>query len=432
MSGPAPAFLSAFAGEPSLQGGPPWLAQLRAEGLARFGEVGLPTPRLEDWKYTSLAPLAQVPFVPGPSRPDATQAQVEALAGGLDGPQLVFVNGRVSGALSRWTDSSRAVLTPFGQVAGERGERLRARLGRDVALGTQPMAALNTALFGEGALVEIHPGAEPPPIHVVFLSSASQPVAAFPRLLVLAGEGCRVTVLLSFVGSGSARSLTDAVVELDVGARADVTVYTNQQEPENAAHASLLQVSQAQDSRFASHVFALGGAVARDEVRVRMNGAGCACTLNGLYLATGSQHLDQHTLIDHAQPRCSSRELYKGVLDGSAHGVFTGRVLVRPDAQKTDSTQTNKNLLLSEHAQVDSRPQLEIFADDVKCTHGSAVGQIDEAALFYLRSRGIDRASARGLLTAAFVSEVVDAVKWPALQLRLQERVASRLGRAWA
>jgi Fe-S cluster assembly protein SufD len=408
------------------------LAQLRAEGLARFGEVGLPTPKLEDWKYTSLAPLAQVPFVPGPSRPDATQAQVEALAGGLDGPQLVFVNGRVSGALSRWTESSRAVLTPFGQVAGERGELLQARLGRDVALGTQPMAALNTALFGEGALVEIHPGAEPPPIHVVFLSSASQPVAAFPRLLVLAGEGCRATVLLSFVGSGSVRSFTDAVVELDVGARAEVTVYTNQQEPENAAHASLLQVSQAQDIRFASHVFALGGAVARDEVRVRMNGTGCACTLNGLYLATGSQHLDQHTLIDHAQPRCSSRELYKGVLDGTAHGVFTGRVLVRPDAQKTDATQTNKNLLLSEHAQVDSRPQLEIFADDVKCTHGSAVGQIDEAALFYLRSRGIDRASARGLLTAAFVSEVVDAVKWPALKLRVQERVASRLGRVWA
>jgi Fe-S cluster assembly protein SufD len=400
--------------------------------MARFTEVGLPTPRLEDWKYTSLAPLAQVPFAPGPARPDASRAQLAALAGTVDGPQLVFVNGRFSAELTDWTDSSRAAMVPFGQVDREREELLRTRLGRDVALGSQPMAALNTALIGEGALVEIRPGAEPAPIHVVFLTAASQPVASFPRVLVLAGEGCRATLLVSFVGSGSARSFTDSVVELDVGPRADVTVYTLQQEPENAAHASLLQVSQGQDSRFASHVFALGGAVARDEIRVRMNAAGCACTLNGLYLGSDSQHLDQHTLIDHVQPRCSSRELYKGVLDGSAHGVFTGRVLVRPDAQKTDAQQTNKNLLLSDHAQVDSRPQLEIFADDVKCTHGSATGQIDEAALFYLRSRGIDRASARGLLTAAFVSEVVDAVSWPALRLRIQERVASRLGRVWA
>jgi Fe-S cluster assembly protein SufD len=417
-----PAFVSALA---SRSGPPGWWAARRSEAMDAFAAVGLPTPKLEDWKYTSLAPLQALGFGAGPA--SATRAQVEALAGANDSPQFVFVNGRPSAELSRWGKSAGLSARLFSAGDGHLDQASRA-LGAQVTLAAEPMAALNTALFEDGVAIELAPEAKPGLLHLVYLNAAADPVAAFPRVVLLVGAGADVTVLQSFVGAGGARSLTDAVVEVELGTGARLTVYTLQRQPDDAAHVAHLYVRQAANSHFASHALALGSALARDEVRVRFDGEGSSCTLNGLYLGTGTQHLDQHTLIDHAHPRCTSRELYKGVLRGQAHGVFTGRVIVREDAQKTDSSQTHKNLLLSDSALVDARPQLEIFADDVKCTHGSAVGQLDEAALFYLRSRGLDLESARRLLTEAFVSEVFDAMPNPVLRLKARELAAGHWG----
>jgi Fe-S cluster assembly protein SufD len=423
-----PAFISTLAGRAELQGAPAWLGALRAQAMARFEKVGFPTPKLEDWKYTNLAPLGRVPFAAA-GEAGITRAHVEALANAWDGPQLVFVNGRLSSALSSWTPPRGLSMTPFAQAL-ERGDAtLESHLGRHVSLDQQPLAALNTALASDGALLEVAEGAKAGLVHLVFLTGANAPVAAFPRVLILASAGSELAVLQTFVGSGGERSFTSAVTEVELGEGTSVTAYTLQRQPDAAAHVGLIQVSQARGSRFSSVSLALGAALARDEVRVRLDGEGASCSLSGLYVGTGTQHLDQHTLIDHAKPSCTSRELYKGLLDDQSHGVFTGRVVVREDAQKTDSAQTNKNLLLSNAAQVDTRPQLEILADDVKCTHGSAVGQIDEDELFYLRSRGIDLLSARGLLTWAFASEVLDAIAHPALQLRARELVAGRLRR---
>jgi len=423
-----PAFVRAFGGDPAFA--PPWMQALRGKALAHFEQVGLPTQKLEDWKFTSFASVGGVAFEPGPLKHGVTRAHVEALANAWDSLGVVFVNGRLTNELCEWRTAEGVQLLSFEDA--NRQPALEQGLGLGVALDRQPLAALNTALATDGAVIRIEPGARPRPIHVVYVTSSAKPVAAFPRVYIDAAEGSQASIVQAYVGTGGEKSFTDAVVEVRLGPGAALDLYTQQREPANASHAALVQVNQAAQSRFGSYLLSLGAQLARDEVRVRMEGEGSSCTLHGLYLGAGTQHLDQHTVIEHASPRCTSRELYKGVLDEHAHGVFTGRIWVHAGAQKTDSTQTNKNLLLSDHAQVDTRPQLEIFADDVKCTHGSAVGQLDEAALFYLRSRGIPYAQARGLLTSAFVGEVLDALPLEPLRLRTRELVAGKLGRALA
>jgi len=266
------------------------------------------------------------------------------------------------------------------------------------------------------------------PIHLLFVSSApGNATLSQPRNLIVLGAGSQATVVETYAGLSDEVYFTNVVTEIVLGDNASLDHYKLQEEGARAFHIALTQVHHGRESRFTSHSIALGAALARNDVRALFATEGSECTLNGLYMATGKQHLDNRTLIDHQSPRCTSRELYKGVLDGQSRGVFSGRVLVRHDAQKTDASQTNKNLLLSDEALVDTKPQLEIFADDVKCAHGAAVGQLDEDALFYLRSRGIGQEAAKSLLTYAFASEMVNLIPLAPLRSRVRELVTSRL-----
>ena len=414
------------------RGGADPMPALREAAFARFAELGLPTTESEDWKYTSLAALAEMGFGPAEAKSDIG----EELLRGLWTPpadgfiQVVFVDGHHRPELSSPAWSSGGSFIGSLRAALAQNRDLVAReLARHADFRRDALTALNTAFIEDGAFIHLPAGAAPQsPIHLLFLSTASRgPTLSHPRNLIVAGRGSQAMVVETYAGPPEATYLTNAVTEvvLDEGARLDH--YKVQQESERAFHIALLQVSQGRDSRFTSHSLALGAALARNDVRALFAAEGSECTLNGLYMADGKQHLDNRTLIDHKSPRCTSRELYKGVLDGHSRGVFSGRVLVREDAQKTDARQINKNLLLSEGAVVDTKPQLEIFADDVKCAHGAAVGELDEDALFYLRSRGLGRESAKSLLTYAFASEMVDLIPLAPLRTRVRELVTSRL-----
>lgn len=409
---------------------PLWLRSFREQGLAQLARQGFPTPRSEDWKYTDVAPIVSRPFAPAGDGVKADlNARVEQLA--LPGPRLVFVDGRFVPVLSS-LDGLYAGVTvkPLRDAVREDAEALEAVLGQRARSEAHPFVALNAALLDEGAFVQVRPGAVAPgPVQLIFLSSGANasPVLASPRVVVVAGANSEAALVELYAGAEGGASFTNAVTEVVLGENARLHHYKLQVEPDAAFHVAGLYAEQARDSRLASHAFALGGALARNEVHSAFAGEGGECLLNGLYVGHGSQHLDNRTELDHAVPRCTSRELYKGVLDDRARGTFHGRVLVRKDAQRTDASQTNRNLLLSEQALVDTRPQLEIFADDVKCAHGAAVGRLDEQALFYLRARGIPRIQAEQLLTYAFASELVGAVTLEPLRARVEQFVAARL-----
>lgn len=409
---------------------PQWLRTFREQGLAELSRRGFPTTKNEDWKYTDVAPIVSRPFAPVAelSRVEL-KARVEQIA--LPGPRLVFVDGRHSPELSSLAGLVAGVtVKPLRQAVRENADALAAVLGRRARMEANPFIALNAALLDTGALVQVRPGAvAPSPVQLLFLSSGAKaaPVLASPRVVVVAGANSEAALVELYAGVEGGPSFTNAVTEVVLGENARLHHYKLQAEPDAALHVASLHAEQARDSRLASHAFALGGALARNEVASVFAGEGGECVLNGLYMGRGTQHLDNHTDLDHAVPRCTSRELYKGVLDGRSRGSFHGRVLVRVDAQRTDASQTNRNLLLSEEALVDTRPQLEILADDVKCAHGAAVGRLDEQALFYLRARGIPKAEAERLLTYAFASEVVEAVPFEPLRARVEQLLAARL-----
>ncbi len=409
---------------------PLWLRSFREQGLSELSRRGFPTTRNEDWKYTDVAPIVSRPFAPVAAVSKVElKARVEQLA--LPGPRLVFVDGRHSPELSSLAGLFAGVtVKPLRQAMREDADALAAVLGRRARSEANPFIALNAALLDEGAFVQVRPGAvAPSPVQLVFLSSGadSAPVLSSPRVVVVSGANSEAALVELYAGVEGGASFTNAVTEVVLGENARLHHYKLQVEPDAAFHVASLHAEQARDSRLASHVFALGGALARNEVSSVFAGEGGECVLNGLYVGRGTQHLDNRTDLDHAVPRCTSRELYKGVLDGRSRGTFHGRVLVRADAQRTDASQTNRNLLLSEEALVDTRPQLEILADDVKCAHGAAVGRLDEQALFYLRARGIPKAEAERLLTYAFASEVVGAVTLEPLRARVEQLLAARL-----
>jgi len=267
------------------------------------------------------------------------------------------------------------------------------------------------------------------PIHVVYLSvPGAAPTISHPRTLLVAERGSRATVIEDFVSLGAGTAFTNAVSEVVLGEGAAVEHVSLQREHEDAAHLATLRVTLARDSRYKAHGISLGGSLTRNDVRAVLDGPGSDCELNGFYVASGRQHVDNHTTIDHARPHGTSREYYKGVLDDRARGVFAGKVIVRPDAQKTSAQQTNKNLLLSADAEIDSKPQLEIFADDVKCGHGGTVGRLDEASLFYLRSRGIGESTARSILIRGFANEVVDRIGAEDVRAQIEGIVRERFG----
>ncbi|MCP3139150.1 Fe-S cluster assembly protein SufD [Pyxidicoccus xibeiensis] len=413
---------------------PAWLRRVRAEGLAQLEKQGLPTTRDEAWKYTNLAPLAEGTFIPAAEARGA--GDLAAVVEGLalpGGPRLVFVDGRLAPELSSVAGLPRGLtLKPLRDAVREDGELLESMLGQRAPAGEHAFTALNAALLDDGALLRLAPGTvSEVPVQLVFLTRGDAPVLASPRILVLAGENSEATLVETYAGvaggSGPGATFTNAVTEVTLEDNASLHHYKLQAESDAAVHVAGLHARQGRDSRFASHAFSFGGVLAHNEVHSAFAGEGGDATLNGLYVGRGSQHLDNRTALDHAAPRCTSRELYKGVLDDRSRGTFHGLIRVRQDAQRTDSRQQNRNLLLSESAQADTRPQLEILADDVKCAHGAAVGRLDAQALFYLRSRGIPRAEAEWLLTFAFAREVVEAVPQAAVRARVEGLLALKL-----
>lgn len=408
-------------------GGPSWLGPVRRAAIARFAERGWPTTRDEDWRYTNLAALAAVSFQPAPDL-EGTRLPAEVLErlaiGGRDWPRLVFVDGRYSSRLSsvpampgggRVVSLAEALTTDPGL--------LEAHLARDGGV----FADLNAAFLQDGALVHLPAGARVErPIELLFVAT-SPGVLAQPRTVIEAGPHSQVSVVERYVGLTGEAYFTNTVTGIAAGPGATVNHYAVQEQGAEAFHVATIHASLERDSAVTGCGVTFGGRLVRTTLAMTLAGSGARGTLRGLYVIDGRQHVDNHVTVDHAVPRGSSRQLYKGVLDDQARAVFNGRILVRPDAQKTDATQTNKHLLLSDGVEVDSKPQLEIFADDVKCTHGAAEGQPAPEALFYLRSRGLEEATARGLLTYGFAREVLEHVSIEPLRAHLDHVLTARL-----
>ena len=413
--------------------GPSWLREERRRAIDRFAEHGLPTTRDEEWKYTSLAPLAAVrlDLVDDAAEVPADDVLAPYLIGDASWTRLVFVNGRYVAKLSTLQP------LPSGAHAGSLADALitdaelvRTHLAAAPVRSSDPFGDLNTAFWADGAFVHVPAGVElDAPIQLLFATTTEGgPGAVHPRNVVALDRASRVSLVETYVTLGPAPAyLQNAVTDAVLAPGATLTHQRVVLEAARAVHVGRMRLRQERDSRVDSWALVLGGRLVRSEMDIELLDAGAECALSGLVVAGGEQHADIHTVVDHAAPRATSRQLYKGVLDGRARGVFSGRVVVRPGAQGTDAHQTNKNLLLSDTVEVDSKPQLEIFADDVKCSHGAADGQLGEDAIFYLESRGIDEAAARSMLTRAFANEVLDRIPNEPVRRWGMDLVAGRL-----
>jgi Fe-S cluster assembly protein SufD len=424
----------AFVQEFEARAGPEWLEPIRRGAMQRFARTGFPSARDEEWRFTPVAPIAQGTWRPASA--GAGQVTREQLApfvfGHADWTNLVFVNGVYTEALSSAGSLPAGVLvSSLAEALRLDGALLEAHLTRHAPIEGSPFTALNTAFLGGGGVVQIGPGVDlAAPIHLLFVTTAdSGGTVTHPRNLIAVERGARAAIIESYVTLAPGQTYwTNPVTEVAVGAGAWVEHTRIQRESEGAYHVGLTHVDQQRDSHYRSFTLAMGGAMARHNLHVRLNDENIETLMYGLYLTRGEQVADNHTAIYHDRPNCRSWEVYKGILDGRSRAVFNGKVFVKPEAQKTDAKQTNRNLLLSDGARVNTKPQLEIFADDVKCTHGATVGRLDEVARFYARSRGLPAAAADRLLTYAFAAEVVDEVALAPVREELDRLVLARLG----
>lgn len=408
---------------------PTWLRERRTAAMARFVEKGLPTARDDAWRHTPVAPIVKGRFEaadPGARVVDATLSHLPDVGG----PRAVLVNGRLSPELSRLGGAPPGVeLRSLREALRLVPGRLEPWLGRIADGRTGVFADLNTAFAEDGAVLIVAPGTiAREPVHVVHVTvGAEAPVVAYSRVLVAAGRGSECTLVESFVSPGGGGSLSNAATEVVAEDNAFVDRCKLQREDEQALHVSTLAVRLGRDARFADHAVSLGAALSRNDLDVRFDAEGGECELLGLFALDKRRVADTHSTVDHARPHCSSRQLYRGIVDEQARGVFDGLVVVRAGAQKTDASQMNRNLLLSREALVHSTPRLEILADDVKCKHGSTTGQLDPAALFYLRSRGLSEAAARSLLTWAFASDLVRRLRVEPVRRAVERHLAAHL-----
>ncbi|HEX6643675.1 MAG TPA: Fe-S cluster assembly protein SufD [Gemmatimonadales bacterium] len=412
-------------------GSPEWLAARRRAGMDRFAAVGFPTSRDEEWRFTPVGPIAQAEFRPAPPADVSAADLVPFVFGHEEWPLLVFVNGRFAPGLSRLPDASLGVRAGSLAEAIEADPSLERHLARHAPVDESPFTALNTAFLKDGAFVHVPAKVSLDlPVHALFVSTdAAQGGVAHPRNLFIVEREARASIVESYVTLAPGSTyFTNAVTEVVSGENAWTEHTRLQRESEAAYHVGLTHVEQERDSHYRSFTLAMGGAIARHNLHVRLNAPNIETLMYGLYLTRGEQLVDNHTAIYHDHPNCNSWEVYKGVLDGRSRAVFNGKVFVKPEAQKTDAKQTNRNLILSDSARVDTKPQLEIFADDVKCTHGATVGQLDDVAIFYARSRGIPASEARRLLTYAFAAEVVDELRIAPVREELDRLVLERLG----
>lgn len=412
---------------------PVWLHQLRAQAMRGFEALPFPTVRDEDWRFTNVAPILATPFrsANGDGRPGPAIDQIlpQGLAT-LKGNRLVFLNGLYAKELSFQVQSpGEAVIISQAEAISRDLEILRTHLAQQAPYEKDVFTALNTAFVQDGGCVYIPNDVDvTDPIHLLFVYGGGETATvSYPRNLFVLGRGSRATLIESHVGLYGSPTLSNSVTEIVVGEGASLDHYKIQAENDAAFHLATTHVRQARGSHYSNFLLSMGAAIARNNLTVQLAAEGCGCVLNGLYLATGKQHVDNHTTIDHAQPQGTSQELYKGILAGRAKAVFHGKIVVRKDAQKTDAQQTNKNLLLSDDAQVNTTPQLEILADDVKCAHGATVGQLEEDAIFYFKSRGIGDATARRLLTYGFAGDVINRIQSEPIRAPLNRMILSTI-----
>lgn len=414
---------------------PSWLGALRETAISRFAEKGFPTTREEDWKYTSVARLMDLRFEPAFDAGTPSGVAASSLLGDRVAARLVFVNGRFAADASRAAGLPRGVrVRNLAAALREGAAGVERHLTRHAALDRNGFTALSTAFLADGAVVEVDDRVTlDRPIEVVFASDGhGGERIAHPRLLVVCGREAEAFLLESYVSIDGAPTLTNAVAEIVLGEGSKLGHARVVRDGARGAHVGTTAVLQGRDSRYGSITLSLRAAFLRHELDVRIAGEGAQCSLEGLYLAGGKDFVDNHTAIEHAVPHGTSRELYKGVLAGEARGVFNGKVIVRANAQKSDAQQTNKNLLLSARAEIDTKPELQILADDVKCAHGAAIGQPDPDAVFYLKSRGIGDLAGRKLLTRGFVNEVVQRIVPEAVRAALEGAVFERLEQIFA
>jgi len=407
--------------------GTDWLERLRGSAMERFSELGFPSVKEEEWKYTNVAPIARMQL-----HPQAASTSLELSDFELPETresQLVFVNGKLQAEESSVAALGDAVIAVdlSEAIRGDHAETVRQHLARSADYVSNGFTALNTAFISGGAFIHIPRNtAVNTPIHLLFVSDGTESVS-FPRVLIVAEENSSATIIESYLSAGESQYFTNAVVEVQLKDGAKLEHYKVQREGLEAFHVATTVAELGASASYDATTLNFGGKLSRHDVRVTMDHEGAECWVDGLYLVTGNQHTDTHSVIDHRKPHCTSHQLYKGILDGKSRAVFNGKVFVRHDAQKTDAMQTNKNLLLSNEARVDTKPQLEILADDVKCAHGAAVGQIDEDELFYLETRGIHPDLARNLLTYGFAEEVIGKIKIDSIRQQLDEAVLNRL-----
>ena len=414
---------------------PAWLGPLRDAAISRFAERGFPTPREEDWKYTNVARLVSMGFRPALEARGAAGAAAPRLLGAAAASQLVFVNGRFAPDASAKAELPSGVrLRSLSSAFDARSTAVERHLTRHAAFDRNGFTALSTAFLADGAVLEVDDGVVlDRPVEVVFASDGrGGERLGYPRLLVVCGREAEASLVESYVSIDGAPTLTNAVAEVVLGEGSRLAHLRLVREGVDGSHVAITAVVQGRDSRYASAALSLHASFLRHELDVRLAGEGAECSLDGLYLAAGKEFVDNHTSIDHVVPHGTSRELYKGVLAGHARAVFNGKVIVRPNAQKSNAQQTNKNLLLSAHTEIDSKPELQILADDVKCAHGAAIGEPDPDAIFYLKSRGIGDSAGRKLLTRGFVGEVVQRITPQELRAAAENAVFERLEQIFA
>lgn len=410
--------------------GTPWVAALREEAIDALASTGFPGKKVEEWKYTNVTPLTKRPFAI--ARDGGEGIAPHSLAPwsfpDLSCKYAVFINGHFSSALSDLDNLPTGVevstLADILQTRPEVAEKALRRNGYD---SSRAFTALNSALMTDGAVIILGEGVDSPPLHLLFVNKGGSEQAAFIRNIIIGGRGSRATIIESYAGAEGESYFTSAVTDIVTEQDARIEHIKVQQEGSSAYHIGAIKADQHRDSAFISHSISLGAALARTDIDSTLNDEGASCFLNGLYLARDGQHVDHHTRVDHASPRCRSEEIYKGVIDGRARAVFNGKIVIRESAVKTDARQSNRNLLLSKAGHVDTKPEFEIYADDVQCTHGATVGQLDDEALFYLQSRGINEERARDILVKAFVDDILSHIETDALRARIGEFVTARL-----
>lgn len=412
---------------------PDWLPALRQTGLDRFVELGIPTLGHEDWRFTNLAPLTKLPLEPlldSPSTEGVAQALADQVFTKLGGSRLVFVNGHYSAELSVVGSLPAGVqVSNLATALKASPDLIKQHLGATASAEKNPFTALNQAYFLDGGFVNVPAGVEvAEPVQFIHVSTTAKNGGTIqPRNLIVAGANSKVTVIESYISTGKAAYLTNSVTELVAGENALVEFVKYQNEDPAAFHIGMIGAHLGKTSNVRIHSFALGAKLSRTNIRTNLAGEGLECILNGLYITRDEQLADHHMIVEHAQPHCASHEYFNGILDGKSKGVFHGRILVREIAQKTDAKQTNKNLLLSDDATADTKPQLEIYADDVKCTHGATIGQLNDESIFYLRTRGIGTDTARRMLIHAFAGEIIERVQHDAARQELDKVVWDRL-----